>query len=118
MKNVLLYDASDSIDNAPNKPDDFRVIADFWSGLQDQYIEYERLHGFQINAKNEKIPMLSTTQSIIIKQPRLENDKVFYFAQEYPKEREIQFSKIELNFSKKQLKVFESNGYEHIFTLK
>jgi hypothetical protein len=118
MKNVLLYDASDSIDKAPNKPDDFRVIADFWSELQDKHIEYERLRGFQLNEKNEKIPMASTTESIIIKQARLEIDKVFYFAQGYSKERKIQFSTIELNFSKKQLKVVESNEYEHIFTLK
>ena len=118
MKNVLLYDASDSIDNAPNKPDDFRVIADFQFGLQDKYIEYKYICGFEINEKNEKSPKRSTTELITIKQPKIEIDKILYFSQEYPKKREIQFSTIELDLDKKQLKVVESNGYEHIFTLK
>lgn len=69
------------------------------------------------NEKNEKSPIRSITESIIIKKPNIETDKILYFAQGNTKEREILFTTIEFNFDKNQLKVIELNGYEHIFTL-
>lgn len=118
MKSVFCYDAGDSRENDQNKSDDFRAIADFWSGLEDKNIKCQRIFGFLLNEKNEKIPMASTTESITIKQPNIEIDKILYFTQGDGKKREIRFSTIELNFDENQLKVVELNGNEHIFTSK